>query len=119
MPILNNPSASNPEYVDGKEPHWLAGRRVSHELTFVSSVEGKARGDFIAAHQQVFNFAMEVGYGASKSLRGVKQAFETLRSSFRQRIVTKIVVHRGGGVLRISCIPNRIKQTCGFNHLRN
>src|SRR6478672_1465884 len=52
MPILNNASASNPEYIDCKEPHRLAGGSVSHELTFMSAGEGKARGDFIPAHHQ-------------------------------------------------------------------
>src|SRR6266436_5913678 len=118
MPILNNPSTSDTKYVDGKEAHRLAGRRVAHELTFVSAGEEKASGDFIAAHQQVFDRAMEVGHGTSKSLRSVKQAFGTLRSPFRQRVVTKIVVHGGRDVLRVSCIPERIKQTCRLNHLR-
>jgi hypothetical protein len=44
MPILDNSSTSNPQYVDGKESHRLAGRGVSHEVTFVSASEGKARG---------------------------------------------------------------------------
>src|SRR5882724_8916774 len=115
MPIFNNLSTSNAQYVDGEELHRLAGRRMAHELTFVSAGEEKARGDFIAAHQQVFDRAMEVGNGTSKSLRSVKQAFGTLRSSCRQRVVTKIVVHRCRGVLSISRIPKRIKQTCRFD----
>src|SRR5216684_104707 len=119
MPILNDFSISNSQYVDGKEPYRLAGRRVTHELTFVSAGEEKARGDFIAARQQVFDSAMEVRYSGSKSLRSVKQAFGTLRSTFGQRVVTKIVVHRGRGVLHVSRIPERIKQTCRLNHLRN
>src|SRR6266481_1101777 len=102
MPIFNNLSTSNTQYVDGKERHRLAGRRMAHELTFVSAGEEKARGDFIAAHQQVFDRATEIGQGTSKSLRSVKQAFGTLRSSFRQRIVTKIIVHRRRGVFCIS-----------------
>src|SRR5258705_1385993 len=110
MPILNNPSTSDTQNVDGKEAHRLAGRRVAHELTFVSAGEEKASGDFIAAHQQVFDRAMEVGHGTSKSLRSVEQAFGTLRSSFRQGIVTKIVIHRGRSVLCFSCIPKRVKQ---------
>src|SRR6266446_11003935 len=117
MPIFNNLSISNMQYVDGEELHRLAGRRMAHELTFVSAGEEKARGDFIAAHQQVFDRAMEVGHGTSKSLRSVEQAFGTLRSSFRQRIVTKIVIHRGRSVLRFSCIPKRVKQACRSNHL--
>src|SRR5712671_3796343 len=112
MPIVNDFSISNSQYVDGKEPYRLAGRRVTHELTFVSAGEEKARGDFIAAHQQVFDRAMEVGNGTSKCLRSVEQTFRALRSARRQRVVTKIVVHRCKGVLSISRIPERIKQTC-------
>ena len=81
MPIFNNLSTSNAQYVDGKESYRLAGRSVAHELTFVSAGEEKARGDFIAANQQVFDRAMEIGHGTSKSLRSVKQPFWTLRSS--------------------------------------
>src|SRR5881397_1889144 len=33
---------------------------MAHELTFVSAGEEKARGDFIAAHQQVFDRTMEI-----------------------------------------------------------
>src|SRR6266404_8590714 len=102
MPIFNNLSTSNTQYVDGKERHRLAGRRMAHELTFVSAGEEKARGDFIAAHQQVFDRATKVGHGTSKSLRSVKQTFGTLRPSCRQRVVMKIAVHRGRGVLRVS-----------------
>ena len=67
---------------------------LAHELTLVSTGEEKARVDVIAAHQQIFDRAMEVGHGTLKSLRSVKQPFGTLRSSCRQRVVTKIVVHR-------------------------
>src|SRR6266576_103699 len=119
MPIFNNLSTSDAQYVDGKESYRLAGRRVAHELTFVSAGEEKARGDFIAAHQQVFDRATKVGHGTSKSLRSGKQAFGTLRPSCRQRVVTKIVVHCGRRVLRVPCIPKRIKQTRRFDHLRS
>jgi len=61
--LRHNLSTSNSQYVYGEEPHRLAGRRVAHELTSVSAGEEKARGDFIAAHQQVFDRAMEVGHG--------------------------------------------------------
>src|SRR5882724_6652540 len=119
MPIFNNLSTSNAQYVDGEELHRLAGRRMAHELTFVSAGGEKSRGDFIAANQQVFDRAMEIGHGTSKSLRSVKQAFGTLRPSCRQRVVTKIVVHYGRRVLRVSCIPERIEQTRRFDHLRS
>src|SRR3977135_4686761 len=101
MPVFNNPSISNTQYVYGEEPHRLAGRRMAHELTFVSAGEEKARSDFIAAHQQVFDRAMEVGNGTSKCLRSVEQTFGTLRSACWQRVVAKILVHRSRGVLRI------------------
>src|SRR6266478_7116224 len=114
MPILNNPAITDPKYVDCGEPHRPTGRRVSHELAFVSTGEDEASGDFVAAHQKVLDLAMEVGYCPSKGLRSEKQAFGTLRSSFRQRIVMKQVVHRGSCVPRVSCIPERIKQTCGL-----
>src|SRR5438132_9908821 len=117
MPVFNNLSTSNAQYVYGEEPHRLAGRRMSHELSCVSAGEEKARGDLIAAHQQVFDRAMEVGNGTSKCLRSVEQTFRALRSACRQCVVAKIVVHRSRGVLRIPCIPERIKQTCGLNHL--
>src|SRR6266478_4983736 len=102
MPIFNNLSTSNAHYVDGEELHRLAGRRMAHELTFVSAGEEQTRGDFIAANQQVFDRAMEIGHGTSKSLRSVEQAFGTLRSAWRQRVVAKIVIDRGRGVLAVS-----------------
>src|SRR5260370_42545284 len=102
MPILNDFSISNSQYVDGKEPYRFAGRRVTQELTFVSAGEEQTRGDFIAAHQQVFDRAMEIGHETSKSLRSVKQAFGALRSTFGESAVTKIVVPRGKEVLHAS-----------------
>src|ERR1700675_4000166 len=102
MPIFNNLSVSNTQYVYGEKLHRLTSRRVAHELTFVSAGEEKACGDFIAAHQQVFDGAMEVGNGTSKCLRSVEQTFRALRSACRQHVVTKIVVHRCRGVLSIS-----------------
>ena len=61
MPILNNPSPSNSQYVDGEELHGPARGGVPHELSFVGTGEGEARRYLIAAQQQVFDPAAEVG----------------------------------------------------------
>lgn len=66
MPILNDPTTPNPQYIDCKEPHNIASRGLAHELTLVSASKTQPGGDFIAADKKVLDLTAEVWHGAPK-----------------------------------------------------
>src|SRR6266404_8673835 len=99
----------------------VSGDKITARLLFTGTHKGERRRAVILSPLTSRSSIVQrrSGTATSKSLRSVKQAFGTLRPSCRQRVITKIVVHCGRRILRVSCIPKRIKQTRRFDHLRS